>query len=110
AFTKKLVDLHGGTIQLNSEKGEGSVFAVNIPIVDEVQTENLNTEEFSLVIENTVAQEYAETEGFEEEPEGVTDEKEHLLIVDDNYEIVDFLHSHLSKRFQTTVAYNGKEA
>ncbi|WP_353132349.1 two-component regulator propeller domain-containing protein [Pseudopedobacter sp.] len=110
AFTKKLVDLHGGTIQLNSKKGEGSVFAVNIPIVDEVQTENLNAEEFSLVIENTVAQEYAETEEFEEEPEGVTDEKEHLLIVDDNYEIVDFLHSHLSKRFQTTVAYNGKEA
>ncbi|ADY52364.1 histidine kinase [Pseudopedobacter saltans DSM 12145] len=108
AFTKKLVELHGGYIELNSKKGEGAVFAVNIPIVDSDTVDSYSAEEFSLVVENTVDQEDIELDG-DLETEQRQEQKEKLLVVDDNYEIVDFLSSHLNK-YQVAVAYNGKQA
>jgi two-component system phosphate regulon sensor histidine kinase PhoR len=33
AYVKKIVELHGGTIGLQSEKGKGTIFTITIPYV-----------------------------------------------------------------------------
>lgn len=107
AFTKKLIELHQGSISLESVKNEGSTFTVTIPCDNVTEEITEDKEEFAVVIENNL--EDAEPT---DELETIAGEeaKEHLLIIDDNHEIVDFLNSHFSRTFKTTVAYNGKEA
>lgn len=109
AFTKKLVELHHGSITLDSKKGEGTTFTVTIPFTDDGLIDDEIKEVYSLVVENAIE---AEEESEEAIAEEITDpeNKEDLLIIDDNQEIVDFLNSHFSKSFNTTVAYNGKQA
>jgi len=111
AFTKKLVELHRGSIYLESEEGKGTLFTVRIPISDQsYQLEELL--ENQLVIERT-----PESEPDSDKPEDSTTEKltdvpnkESLLIVDDNQEIVDYLHHYFGKQYDIKIAYNGKQA
>jgi len=109
AFTKKLVELHNGTISLESKKEEGSIFTVIIPFSEVSVSDDMEDKtNFSLIIENSAGDitEIADNEEF-----GIIEssEKEDLLIIDDNQEIVEFLNSHFNKSFNTTLAYNGKQ-
>ncbi len=111
AFTKKLVELHHGVIHLKSEKGEGSVFTVRIP-VSEKSYELEEMLENQLVIENSQVLD-PEFYGEETETEVVSadvSERESLLIVDDNQEIVDYLQHYFGKQYDIAIAFNGKAA
>lgn len=92
AFTKSLVELMGGHIDLHSKEGVGSTFIVTIP---EQKKESVQLP-------------------------GMTDVKEKLLaeikripavlIVEDNVELNEYINEILLSRFTTFCAYDGNEA
>ncbi len=54
SIVKKLVEMHGGRIKVESEVGRGTTFIISLPLTTEVTAENLPSETDEL-IENTLA-------------------------------------------------------
>lgn len=113
AFTKRLVELHHGTIRVESMLGKGSAFVVMIPLADEQYDadEHSSGQRYELSVENEQQNDDLQEEQTEHvmpADEGL--EKEKLLVVDDNREIVDYLKNYFSNSYQVSVAYDGKEA
>lgn len=78
--------IHNGTVTVGDNTGGGTVFTVTIPIVSNVQP-------------------VREEEGGEVEPQ-----KETILLVDDNHDILDFLSAELSGTYNIVTANDGIEA
>lgn len=104
ALTQELVKLHGGSIKLNSQVGEGSEFIVQIPLVEGEYPE------FSL----GVTQEISRWHEYKvEQPELVTstqdqnNEKPLALIVEDNEELRNFMVNAFQPAYRVSVAENG---
>src|SRR5690606_33477685 len=104
ALTQELVKLHGGSIKLNSQVGEGSEFIVQIPLVEGEYPE------FSL----GVTQEISRWHEYKvEQPEIVAstqdqnNEKPLALIVEDNEELRNFMVNAFQPAYRVSVAENG---
>ena len=117
AFTKRLVELHHGTITAESTKEEGSIFTVILPISDEVYKNDFHqehpTQEVAVVTDNETEKEnYLELKENEEIINEITEGVQaiKLLIVDDNKEILAYLQDYFSKMYEVTVAYDGQMA
>jgi signal transduction histidine kinase len=54
AIAKKLVEMHGGRIEVESEVNKGTAFTISLPLTTEVTAEDLPAETDELV-ENTLA-------------------------------------------------------
>lgn len=89
------------------------MFIVSIPLADEQYDadEHSGSQHYELSVENDEQGNFAEDVAFEN-PIAADDsqEKEKLLVVDDNPEIVDYLKNYFSNIYQVSVAYDGKEA
>lgn len=109
AFTKRLVELHGGDIKVYSVKGSGTTFTVQLPFQDRADVELSANDQFKMIVEND-SQLGPEVLENVEESIFQDAERSSILIVDDNQEIVEFLNVHLGKRYDTILAYNGREA
>lgn len=116
SLTKDLVELHRGTISVESEKGNGAMFTVSFPLLrsayDEAQIDD----------ENPVLQLSAEAEGGEpaEQPgAGELPEAQRvagsgglpykILLVEDNEELLGLMMRLLSHDYQVVAARNGRE-
>lgn len=114
AFAKSLAELHRGTIALESEPDKGTVFTVRLPVSYDRQPGEAynNTHYYSLLLDNYSTP--VEDAGDEEEKEPVVPGSpsltQHLLIVDDNVQIVDYLSGYFEKQFVITKAYTAQEA
>lgn len=117
SITRQLVDLHGGSIYLESEPGEGTTFFFTLPVSDQ------QPEALTEMAERTIH--FIPGVPIEEEAPATADPKEskpgpavggngqrlHLLIVDDEPINQHVLRNHLSEEyFQVTSAMNGEEA
>jgi signal transduction histidine kinase/DNA-binding response OmpR family regulator len=89
-----------GSISLQSEKGNGSIFKVTLPVFLKHQEKYLSNEKF--VYRNITTQ----TEINVEEP----DDAPSILVIDDNIEIINYINELLSPNFNCTFAFDGVEA
>lgn len=98
AFSKELIQLHNGDIQVNSKKNEGTVFQVSIPKYHEKP------------IEYPLDEREEEREEREEiDKEHNTDKKHTVLIVEDNPELRSVECSMLKKYYNVILAEDGQK-
>ena len=113
SLTKDLVELHHGTINVESELGEGSTFTVDLPInKDSYQEDELISEHISangintdLILEK---EELIDSKVGEGEDAQIADV--HLLLVEDNEELLFLMEKILSKHYHVLIAKDGLEA
>lgn len=111
SLTKELVELHHGSISVESYPGKGSVFIVLL----KKGREHFGDEEFhgtSMVLSSDLNhQNIEETAAFvdESEEESIkdSDDQTTILIIDDNAEIRTYLKEHLSEKYRILEANNG---
>ena len=120
SLVQRLVELHHGRIELDSAEGVGSTFSIYLPTDEASYTPNEFKEESDTAekeqIYSTNAQDMyiVDTDNITDEKEtsDVDDrnQKETILIVEDNIDILQYLSNELSKSFNILKAENGKEA
>ncbi len=113
AMSKDFIALHHGAIVAESQYGEGAVFTVQLPLghehfkAEELDLSSLKDNDIANYItldtvENTPENAFAD-------PKALTDDKDVLLIIEDNEEIAKYICSIFSGHFQVIWAANGKE-
>lgn len=108
ALAKELALLMKGDLRVESEWGKGSVFTLSLPLKI-VQTA-LPTPEFDQVLESLTDEEY-ELAGMEiVSGNGLTSNRDQLLVVEDNPDMRALLQSLLSDEYALTFAHDGQEA
>ena len=99
AFVHELLEFMGGTIGVESQVGQGTRFTVKLPIrQSELPVEIVEVEDIELSLEKR--------------PEVAlgSQERPHILTVEDNPEMADFIQQLFSDEYQVTMAGNGLEA
>ena len=117
SLVQRLVELHHGRIELDSEEGKGSTFSVYLPQdiniykSSELASNDAKNEEDQVYSTNSKEMYFIDTEKVENETIETGDKKRGtILIVEDNNEIRHYLSSGLSELFNTLEAGNGEEA
>ncbi len=114
SLVKELVELHHGSISVKSQQDKGSTFCVTLPL-DRKALENDSQIEFILadsLNEKEMVSPLPETEPESpvmEEAEGTPEEKQTILIVEDNVELKRLLQTILGGKYHIIEASNGKE-
>ena len=125
ALTHDLVELHGGTITCESEEGKGTTFVVTIPInkeafdksqIDEQHQIDFDTPHSAILdIAKGLSGKLAmptPTPNDDEtgENEDTSDDIYHILLVEDNMELLMVMQTLLSQKYKIYIAKNGREA
>lgn len=117
SLVQRLVELHHGRIELDSEEGKGSTFSVYLPQdiniykSSELASNDAKNEEDQVYSTNSKEMYFIDTEKVENETIETGDKKRGtILIVEDNNEIRHYLSSGLAELFNTLEAGNGEEA
>ena len=105
SLVREYVQLHGGTIQLESAPGVGSNFTITMPVLLEEHHEEIKKEK--TVHQNEEKPAFSAENNFEPIPEN--DEKPTILITEDNDDLRTYLKDHLAGKYQILEATNGKE-
>ncbi|MEM9887703.1 MAG: ATP-binding protein [Bacteroidota bacterium] len=103
AHTKELVRLMGGSIEVESELARGTTFLIVLPIT---QNSPLSHKKVADPILSYSANYTSNEKANQVAPN--TDHRPHLLIVEDNHDVVAYLKACLEEFYQIDVAYNGK--
>ncbi|WP_153231781.1 hybrid sensor histidine kinase/response regulator transcription factor [Algoriphagus machipongonensis] len=111
ALTKELVELHHGTISLESEENVGTTFVVTIPTNESAYSQDEKMVEADIVpADNLEIQE--PDPGFSEKKhtKKAKEDLPKILIVEDNVEMQIFLQEYFQDQYQIALADNGKVA
>ena len=107
ALSKELVELHGGTISVTSEEGEGSEFVVTLPLSSAVlptdgASENRRPSP-AIELPDDVTAEPVPDEDIQEAADVTT-----VLVVDDNADLRAYLRRHLEQHYRVLEAADGE--
>ena len=108
SLTKDLVELHGGTISVESEVDHGTEFMVRIPIERSYYDEEQIDDEAISLMQNPVNYEDTQ-EDADVETQEVTIKANTILLVEDNGELLHLMTKLLSRKYNVFTAQNGKE-
>jgi DNA-binding response OmpR family regulator len=112
ALVKELVDLQGGRIWVESEKGKGASFILQLPYMPaEIQPFTIDSDKQAeaVWIQNQPGDDLLASKPVQAtEPISVTNEdKPHILLVDDNQDMRHYLRQHLQEKYQVIESENG---
>jgi len=113
ALTKELVELHRGTIKVESKLGNGTEFIVTLPLGrehlnDDEIFEITETAEESKIIDEGIYKKKTET-AEQVTPAYLADDKNIILIVEDNADVREYIKDSLADFFQVEEAVNGEQ-
>lgn len=111
ALTKRLVELHHGTIEVIGEVNKGSTFTVRLPL----RAEGYSAEEIDIdggVEPYMAANRLVDVDSPSEHPKELrqSEHAETILLVDDNVEIAQYIKESLEEQYRVKMVSNGKEA
>ena len=104
ALAKAFVELHGGEITADSVEGKGTVFTVNIPMTV-VEEPSADLVQEPRITQQTVVEELEDMETEEQIPD---ENKECILIIDDNADVRDYVKSLLKEEYTVIEAPDGR--
>lgn len=108
SLTKDLVELHKGTISVESESGQGAEFIVCIPIDRSYFSEDQIDDETIVPIQKTGTYDDEEDVQTNDEVE-VVKKKHSVLVIEDNEELLQLMTRLLKREYNVFTAENGKE-
>ncbi|MEO9511511.1 MAG: tetratricopeptide repeat protein [Flavobacteriaceae bacterium] len=110
SVTKQLIELHGGTIQVTSEEGKGSIFTFTLPISNEKRGENSEKNYTSSGFVQSINTTKEDSISIKQKPKP-KQESLKILVVDDEPINRRVLENHLSVAgYEVIEASSGKEA
>ena len=104
ALVKAFVEMHGGTIQVESDERQGTMFTVELPVCNCTSVADTLSLEVS---EQDLPVEFSEDE--EEQELGYDSSRMSVLIIDDNAVIRSYVHGLLNAEYSVIEAANGSE-
>nr|WP_321454225.1 two-component regulator propeller domain-containing protein [uncultured Carboxylicivirga sp.] len=112
AYVKSLVQLHKGTITVDSELGKGTRFKIVIPISrDDYKNNEIATVAKSTntqyIIEEEIESNFSKSDLINVD---ALSSKPSILVVEDNVELVHFMKENLEDKYNVITSLNGKEA
>ena len=107
SLTKNLVELHEGTISVESETGQGAEFIVCIPIDRSYFREDQIDDEAIVPIQKMMT--YAEEDTQPMDDSEVEKKKHSVLVIEDNEELLQLMTRLLKREYNVFTAENGKE-
>jgi DNA-binding response OmpR family regulator/two-component sensor histidine kinase len=116
SLTRDLTYLHGGNIHCDSKEGVGSTFTVELPINKEAFSASQIDEEHMLknINRRTIADlqqaEAVSMFGNQEEDSQLDEDAYHILLVEDNQELLTLMKQLLRQKYHIHTASNGREA
>ncbi|PKQ68473.1 hypothetical protein BZG01_04475 [Labilibaculum manganireducens] len=111
AYVKSLVTIHRGTINVDSIVNTGTSFTVKIPINKTDYTENeFNTAPDQFIPHKEIPILQINKRKSNSIDMDILSKKPHILIVEDNIELLDFLKEALEENFRITTAIHGVDA
>jgi len=116
-MVRQLVQLHKGIINVKSIEGKGSTFTVEICVdknlfkedeISQRKFDNYVMDNYAYLIPDE-KEEYDEIGSTDSDSIHNTSEKPHILIVEDNHELLNFINGIFKKDYRTTLRTNGKD-
>ena len=104
ALVKAFVEMHGGTIQVESDERQGTIFTVELPVCSCTPVADTLSLEVS---GQELPVEFSEDE--EEQESGYDSSRMSVLIIDDNADIRSYVHGLLKAEYSVIEAANGSE-
>jgi len=110
-IVKSIVDLHHGTISIESEVGQGSTFTICLPVNQQI-TDNgeLKTERYDYLQDEQISKNENSETYHTSQFSTLSSQLPSLLIVDDSDDMLEFLSSSLDQQYQIATAHDGIEA
>lgn len=104
ALVKAFVELHEGTISVNSSEGKGTVFTVDIPII-KAELQDMQKLMPPQIASQTVVEELSDIDSEEVK---VDETKQCILVIDDNADVRDYVKSLLKDEYTVLEAADGR--
>lgn len=114
ALVKAFVEMHGGTIQVESDEKQGTMFTVDLPSCCCTSSPDTSSMDMSSMDMSSMGTSGHESpvellEGEEEEERNYDSSRMSVLVIDDNADIRSYIHGLLSAEYSVIEAANGSE-
>ena len=109
ALVKAFVEMHGGTIQVESDERQGTMFTVDLPSCCCTSSPDTSSMDMSSMGTSGHESPVELLEGEEEEERNYDSSRMSVLVIDDNADIRSYIHGLLSAEYSVIEAANGSE-